>query len=307
MNHSYKFRNILWFLLILVGCKSQSPVTPNLQNDEVQLKQVRVNGEKLHYIEAGEGEALIFIHGTTGDYRAWLSWLEPLSKEYHFISYSRRYAHPNKQVFDPEQDYSTEIHAEDLYHFMKKLGLEDVTIMGHSYGALTALKMALEHPDLVKSLILAEPPATSLLEGKSESYNQFLDEYLSNSGLAFQNGENKIGIELFLQGVLGDEFQIDGVPAEQLEEWNENLLEIWGISQFRNFGNLDRSEMQKLNIPILLITGELSPSWFGELTDSLHHYLPKSEVLILKNSSHGLMFENRIDFDNAMMKFLKEN
>jgi len=105
----------LFFIIVLVaglfGCKTQQPAAPP-QNETVavdQPKSVNIRGELLHYIEQGSGQPLIFIHGTIGDYRNWISHIEPYSKDYHVIAYSRRYAYPNEQVFDESADYSVRV------------------------------------------------------------------------------------------------------------------------------------------------------------------------------------------------------
>jgi len=53
---------------------------------------------------------------------------------------------------------------------IKRLNLGPAHIIGHSYGAFIALYLAFEHPDLVKTLVLGEPPVLSLLEGNPSYY-----------------------------------------------------------------------------------------------------------------------------------------
>jgi pimeloyl-ACP methyl ester carboxylesterase len=59
--------------------------------------------------------------------------------------------------------YSAVVDAQDLAAFLHALHLGKVVVIGHSYGALTALFLAVKHPELVRALVLAEPPAISLL------------------------------------------------------------------------------------------------------------------------------------------------
>lgn len=89
-----KFISLLLLLILFIDCKSQNPTLqekPQVETIAVnQLKSVDVRGEELHYIQQGSGEPLIFIHGTIGDYRVWNSRMEPYSKHYNVIAYSRR-------------------------------------------------------------------------------------------------------------------------------------------------------------------------------------------------------------------------
>ncbi|WP_149277291.1 alpha/beta fold hydrolase [Pareuzebyella sediminis] len=209
---------LLFLSISFTACKTQNQSTQT-QTETFMVdrpKSVDIRGEKLHYIEQGSGEPLIFIHGTVGDYRVWISRMEPYSNDTHVIAYSRRYAWPNKKVFDQTADYSVRIHADDLYALIQKMGLKKVNLVGHSYGAYTALTMALDHPEAVKSMVLGEPPAISLLENASEagkaSFDTFKRKNLGSAATAFQDDDNEKGVEWFLKGVLGDGFSIDEVP-----------------------------------------------------------------------------------------------
>ncbi len=57
-----------------------------------------------------------------------------------------------------QPDHSAIVEARDLLGLMDELKIEKAYILGHSYGAYTALLFAIDHPDRVKKLILAEPP-----------------------------------------------------------------------------------------------------------------------------------------------------
>ncbi len=123
------FKKFFFTLLLVVGlaaCKTQkSTIQDQTETVSVdRLKSFDVRGEQIHYIEKGQGDPLIFVHGTIGDYRAWVSRMEPYSKDYHVVAYSRRYAYPNEQKFDSLVDYSVRIHADDLYALIKELGLK---------------------------------------------------------------------------------------------------------------------------------------------------------------------------------------
>src|SRR5678815_5162286 len=65
----------------------------------IQPTQIRVRGVELHYIEQGQGEPLILLHGGLGDYRSWEPQIKLLSRQYRVISYSRRYHIPNNNPF----------------------------------------------------------------------------------------------------------------------------------------------------------------------------------------------------------------
>ncbi len=309
---NFKFIPILLLLVGFVDCKAQN-IAVKAQTETVAfdpLQSVDIRGEKLHYIERGEGEPLIFIHGSISDYRVWIPRMEPYSEDYHVVAYSRRYAWPNKQEFDEKVDYSIRIHAEDLYELITDLGLKKVNIVAHSYGAFTALAMAMDHPEVVKSLVLGEPPAASLAKNTEKgraSWKAFLEDDLRPAKQDFRADKNEDALEHFLKGVLGDEIQLSQVPPEVKQAWMDNLLEIWGASMSEDFSVLDPLAIQSLEIPVLLLVGDISPTYLIEISNELHRLLPQSEMVRFKNMNHGLYFEQPEAVDQAIMEFLGRN
>jgi pimeloyl-ACP methyl ester carboxylesterase len=130
-------------------------------------KLVRIGqGIELHYVESGSGRPVIFVHGSLSDYSYWQSQMEPFGSHYRAIAFSRRYNFPNQNPV--RAGYSASVDADDLAALIQTLGLGKAVVTGHSYGALTALFLAIRHPKLVRALVLAEAPAVSLLNHLSD-------------------------------------------------------------------------------------------------------------------------------------------
>ncbi|WP_157860206.1 alpha/beta fold hydrolase [Methanosarcina acetivorans] len=163
---------------------------------KAQTKKAVVNGIELNYVEQGEGDPVIFVHGTLDDYRIRGSQIEFFSKYYHVIAYSRRYHHPNVWVGDG-MDYSATLHAKDLAELIKKIGFKSAHVIGHSYGAYTSLVFVCEHPKLVRSLILCEPPLLPWLLNIPGG-DTLLAAYITNAWeparQAFQRGDLEQGV-----------------------------------------------------------------------------------------------------------------
>ena len=109
---------------------------------------IETNGAKLEYIEKGQGNPVVFVHGSLNDLRSWSLQMGPFSKQYRAIAYSRRYHYPNAGPGD-SSDYSVSLHAEDLASLIKGLKLQRPHIVGSSYGAYVALVLATKNPELV--------------------------------------------------------------------------------------------------------------------------------------------------------------
>ena len=179
--------------------------------------RIRANGVELHYIEQGQGEPLILLHGGQGDYRAWPPQLQALSPRYRVISYSRRYHYPNDNPLTAASNHSARIDAADLAGLIAELKLGPVHLVGTSYGALTALTLAAERPNLVRSLVLAEPPIHRWVtdtERGATLFREFMTTVHGQAGKAFASGNDEAAMRIFIDAFDGVG-TFDSLPAER--------------------------------------------------------------------------------------------
>ncbi len=187
----------------------------------IQPSKIVVRGVELHYIEEGQGEQLILLHGGQGDYRSWGPQMKVLSPRYRVISYSRRYNYPNDNLLTVK-NHSAYIEAADLAAFIHKLKLGRVHLVGTSMGAFTALVLAVRHPEMVRSMVLAEPPLHGWMKDSlngASVYNEFMTTIHEPAGAAFKAGDDKGAMRIFLDGVIG-RGKFDNLPPEGLAALN---------------------------------------------------------------------------------------
>jgi non-heme chloroperoxidase len=130
--------------------------------------KVSVNGLLFAYLDEGFGPPIILVHGSISDYREWSSQMAPFAKHYRVIAYSRRYHWPNLAP-GKDADASVESQAEDLAAIIQAMGIAPAHIVGHSYGGAVALNLTLRHPELVRTLVLAEPAVPGVLAGTPDN------------------------------------------------------------------------------------------------------------------------------------------
>ena len=312
-----KLRQIESGILVLLlfsfnACKPQhdNKTRPTAEHSVPELKTLNVNDYDFHYADIGAGEPVVFVHGTVGDYRTWGAQMDDFSKKYRVIAYSRRFAHPNNQTANDSADYSITAHAKDLSAFLKTLDLGPVHLVGHSYGAFTSLMTALEHPELLQSLTLAEPPVMSLLQHipkGDDLLGKFVTDVFVPTGEAFKTGNDEKAVELFIGGVLADSLYFSKAPKEQNDIMLDNLIELKAVVSKGNlFPPLSCEEIKQLQMPTLLVKGDKSPKILIALTDQLDLCIEDNDMATLPNTSHGLEYENPKAFNKAVLDFIKK-
>ena len=122
-----------------------------------------VNGVDLAYIEQGQGEPVLFVHGGAGDYRAWDQQMNAFGAGYRAVALSCRGYWPNPKL-RPGEPVTLDTFADDLAQFVQALDAGPVHLVGHSSpGGFGGLRLAAQHPELLRTLVLLEPPAFPLL------------------------------------------------------------------------------------------------------------------------------------------------
>ena len=227
---------LFWVALASLTLAQPTEVT---ERQHGRLNRVRVNRVELHYLERGKGIPVVFVHGGLDDYRMWEAQIDPFAQNYRVIAYSRRYNYPNNNPYI-RPDHSAIIEAADLAALIKRLKLGRVHVVGHSYGAFTALFLAVRHPELVRTLVLAEPPVLRWAQDKSEGtalFDEFMDNLWKPAGDAFRRGKKEQALRLTLNYFAG-EGVFDQAPEVQRKYWLENLREWQALTTSRDARSL---------------------------------------------------------------------
>jgi pimeloyl-ACP methyl ester carboxylesterase len=272
----------------------------------VQPTQIHVRGVELHYIEAGRGEPLILLHGGQGNYRSWEPQIQALSPYYRVISYSRRYHYPNNNPLTA-QNHSAYVEAEDLAAFMRQLTLARVHLVGTSISAFTALVFAVAHPEMVRSLVLAEPPVHRWIRDSPTGapvYQEFMSRIFEPAAAAFQAGDDQGAMRIFVDGFSGTPI-FDHLTAERRAAIMQNARFFKASTLSADpFPPLSKEQVKQLRIPILIVTGEHTIKIHQLVNEELARLLPHAEQTMIPKAGHGAARENPQAFSEAVLHFL---
>ena len=205
----------------------------------IQGKQTR-----LEIYERGDGpRVIVMVHGYNSSARGWSLVQEALDPDkYTTVAINNRGAGESDRPSD-EASYTVESFAEDLLDITATIGIEDFTLIGHSMGAATITRFALDHPGIANGLILLN--STPMLgRGSPVGWEQDVKNKFRTGSFSLDFGPNKDNIPAdFAQGL---QYDVARNPLPR------------ALAGRRSMDSLDlRDKMGDLNIPVLVIGGDL--------------------------------------------------
>jgi non-heme chloroperoxidase len=281
------------------------------------VKNIEINGRQLHYVDqGGEGRqtpAIIFIHGGLDDYRCWQYQMDSFSRKYRTISYSRRFAYPNKWIGNVAQDNTIEENARDLAELIRKLDLAPAHLVGASYGAFITLYCASKNPELAKTMVLNEPPIMEILSGSHlkedvELRQTFRTRVLSPTQDASRTGDFRKAAQVAIDGIMGIDNYFGQLPEEGKQFLIDNAKSLESELEFAMLTSYTIEDVKQITtIPTLLVKGELSPKYFLRIVDILSENMPNNtEQIVIPNVSHD-DFKSGDFFTSKVMQFFERH
>ena len=276
---------------------------------DLEPKLASVNGTQLEYVETGEGSPIIFVHGHLSDYRTWVELFDLFPEDFRHIAYTQRYFEPNLVNADAIQ-MSVDQHIEDLCQFIEAIDGAPASLIGLSYGAGIALRVAAKRPDLVKSMVLYEPGTDDHILD-APGYDAVLTQLRNVFGSVFDEPEEKLSNGLairLLSKVLGlsEEAILKNYSPSKIQMFKEHdsiVKPFFNMVQSAN--TLSKERIEKIKTPILLVTGELSLPFYAMGSDALVKYLPNGFGVTMKDVGHGGIALKPEEFVKKAESFIK--
>ena len=289
--------------------------------EQQQLQTVDVSGTQLAYAERGSGEPVVLVHGGISDITIWDPILESLGRRFRAIAYSRRWAWPNEPVPDGVADTIAQ-HALDLAALIETMEVGPANLVGNSWGGFVCLVVARDRPELVRRLVVQEPPVIPLFLGAPPKPQALLKALVTRPAVgkalagmvvkgmapaqaAVKRGEIEKSIELFVRNVaLGD------AGYEELPEWVKSHMRLNAgthVSQFKNDGGFvpfTASDARSLRAPTLVMKGERSPRPLRTLAHELAKLVPQAQEVEIPGASHVMHVANPEATADAIISFL---
>ncbi len=263
-------------------------------------------------MDRGSGTPVVFVHGSLETLDSWRAQIDAFATRFRVIAYSRRFHPPNAAPLDA-QAYTLALHADDLIALIDALGLGRVHLVGSSYGAYVALLVTLRRPDLVRSLVLAEPPIIPWLGRTPEGDSlrrAFEARVLAPVRQAFARGDSVEGLRRFLDGVSGSPARFDALPEVERTALLRTAFELrfeMRADPALYMPMLSCAEVGRIRNSVLLVTGERSPRLLHVISEELARCMPAKEILTVPGAAYHAHADNPAFYNAAVLQFLMRN
>jgi pimeloyl-ACP methyl ester carboxylesterase len=269
------------------------------------MPQANVDGITLKYEERGSGEPVVFIHGAllAGTYRPLMG--QSALEGYRVIGYHRRgYAGSTGDAAVPISRQ-----AADCVGLLRSLDAAPAHIVGHSSGGAIAIQIALDNPEVVRSLAVLEPALLDVPSGAA------LFEMLAPSVAVFDGGDSAGAVDAFLRPVCGANYRAS-VDCAIPGDWDQAVQDAatFFAGEFPAVGGwaLTREDAARINKPVLSVLGADTGQSIGlpvytEIHERCLEWFPNAKPFVLPNAAHLLQVENPHDMAEGLAAFLANN
>ena len=259
--------------------------------NKIHSKRIKINNLDIHYLNGGEGDPLVLIHGGLGGASGWLQNLTELSNMYTIYA-------PDLPGFGSSQPISDDFQVSEFVNFLEdftdRLGLKRFHLMGHSLGGGIALHFALKYPHKIGRLVLV----SSMFLGKEIAlWARFL------SSPAFLKLLGEAGIAIFK--AVGWLFKLLYAPSEFVAPFSRIQMSIGkNLMTLQGQAIVLLNRLSEIVMPTLVVWGtrdEVVPAKHAYATAEL---IPDCQIHIFEGGSHNVYKQRIGEFSKLLTGFL---
>ena len=252
---------------------------------------------KLNYKIYGKGEPLIILHGLLGSLDNWVTLAKKFAENYTVFTIDQR----NHGKSPHSQEFSYEVLREDLLEFMQDNYIHKANLLGHSMGGKTVMNFALEYPDMVNKLVVADIAPIKYKAGHKPIFDALFSVNLKNCTSRKDVDEQ---LSKYIKNFGIRQFLMKGLSRnkEGNFSWKFNLESIWN-SYNKVIDSLE--EDLQFEGETLFVKGENSNYIIEEYLPEIEKHFPNYKLKTIKNAGHWLHAEKPMEFYEIVREFLK--
>lgn len=270
------------------------------------MGQLPGSGVDLFYIEQGTGTPVVFVHGAWMDLRYWEPQRRAIAAQYRFVAYTLRYHGPAPWP-DAGEHYAVATHTADLAAFIQQLDAGPVHLVGLSSGGRLVTLVTLEHPELVRSMTVLEPPIDELLINLPEA-QPLRDEWrtaFESIRTAAQAGEAVQAAKLFFELANNQGAgAFDTLPEAFRQMILDNARTVPLQLAAPRPPAISCASLSSVRVPTLVVGGEESPRYLVLINEVVLRCIPDGHLAVIPRATHLMSHQNPSAFNEALLHFL---
>lgn len=296
------------------------------QDLELEHRYAEVNGVRLHFVTAGSGKLILFLHGFPEFWYQWKPQLAEFSKDYRVVAPDMRGYNFSSKPSQVDQ-YQVKYLVEDVRALAEHLGHKKLILIGHDWGGAVAWAFALYHPSYVEKLVILNAPHPAIFdrEMKENPAQQAASQYMlmlrspeAEKILADKNYELLVNVVL-AEGLKTGQFSEHDRNA-YLEAWSQPGALTGGINYYRAARVGPPNAQAKLEahanytpdiaspvvrVPTLLIWGLKDPYLLAGNLSGIGKFVPDLTVKLLADASHSVNHEKPKEVNSFIREFIE--
>jgi uncharacterized protein (TIGR03067 family) len=271
---------------------------PSFANEPAPVRSgmALVSEPVLYFETAGEGPAVVLIHGGNLDRRMWDDQFQEFARHFQVIRYDVRTFGLSDLPTKPYSD------VEDLASLLRFLRIKKAHLVGLSLGGRIIIDFALEHPDMVASLVPIGPG----LSGFEWSHND--EQRFNEIARAAQHSQIGKVADLWLaSGYMAPAMEKPAL-ASRLRELTLDNARNWLANPVlaRPIEPPATRRLNQIKAPTLLMVGSRDVPDIQKIVKTLKAGIPHAQQVVVQGAGHMVNMEKPEEFNRVVLGFLKE-
>jgi len=250
------------------------------------MTTANINGVRLFYESTGSGEtSLVLVHGSWSSHETWRLVLPKLAESFRVVAFDRR---GHSATERPEAQGSVHDDVADLAALIEHLGLGPTWVAGNSFGGSITLRLAAERPDLLRGVIVHEPPLLSLLAGNREMEPLLgaVRDRIAAVVDRIVSGDHAGAAEQFVETVALGPGAWAQLPPEAQQIMIVNAPTFLDEANDPDQLAIDLGGLAGFPKPALLTKGSLSPPMFAPIVDQIATAMRAADLHVFPTAGH---------------------
>ncbi len=256
-----------------------------------------VNGTRLYYELAGEGDPIVLIHGNGGDRRHWDEQFKPFSMSHRVLRYDVRGFGKSSM---PEEGVLYSYH-DDLKALMNHLRIPKAHICGSSMGSSIAVDFVLANPRMSRSLIAVGPWVNGHDSPSVRKLYSMLDEIRD----ILEKEGAKAAIDRWCESSFAGALDTEG--AERIRQIGYDY-NFWNFTHENPVVYVSPRAVQQLDRifqPTLIVTADNDLDACKEIADLMEQKIPNSRKVEFKEAGHAMNIDKPDEFNRLVLDFIE--